>query len=79
MSNPELIGVDGDSGKVNTAIAQFDEEEHVDVLKQDSFHGEEITRQDLFFVVVHQMSQAKGAMANRSWLDAVTVDNVVNG
>ena len=79
LSNPELIGIGDDSGKVNTARAQFDEEEHVDGLKQDSFHGEEITRQDLLFVVIHQMSPAKRAMANRSWLDAVTVENVANG
>lgn len=33
LSNPELIGIGGDSGKVNTARVQFDEEEHVDGLK----------------------------------------------
>jgi len=35
------------------------EEEHIDGLKPDGIYGEKIARQDLFFVVCHQMTPAK--------------------
>jgi len=53
LSNPGLIGIGGDTSKMNLARTQFDEKEHIECLKKHSVHSEEITRQDLIFVVVH--------------------------
>jgi hypothetical protein len=41
---------------------QFNEKEHIECLKKDCFHCEKIARQDLFFVVGHQMTPTNGAI-----------------
>ena len=61
LRNPDLIGVGGDTSKMDAARPQFNEEKHVYGLKKDSFHCEEITRQDLLFLVGHQMTPTNGA------------------
>lgn len=71
LRNPDLIGVGGDTSKMDTARAQFNEEKHVHGLKKDSFHCEKVTRQDLFFVVGHQMTPTNGSIPNRRWLDTI--------
>jgi hypothetical protein len=52
LGNPNLIGIGGDTRKMDAARTQFDEEEHIDGLKQDGFYGEKIAGKNLFFVVV---------------------------
>ena len=79
LSNPKLIRVSRDTGKMDTPRTQFDEEEHIDSLRPDSFDGEKVTGQDLFFVVSHQVTPANRTIANLCGLDAVTVENVANG
>jgi hypothetical protein len=37
------MGVGGDTGEMNLARAQLDEEEHVNGLQPDGFHSEKIT------------------------------------
>ena len=71
LRNPDLIGVGGDTSKMDAARAQFNEEKHVHGLKKDSFHCEKVTRQDLFFVVGHQMTPTNGSIPNRRWLDTI--------
>jgi len=43
LSDPDLMGVGGDTGEMNLARAQLDEEEHVNGLQPDGFHSEKIT------------------------------------
>ena len=76
LSYPNLIGVSSDTSKMNLARTQLNEEEHIVSLKENGFHCEEITHQYLFFVVDHQMAPTKGSIANRCWLDAVTVEHI---
>ena len=78
LRNLDLIGVGGDTSKMDAARPQFNEEKHVDGLKKDSFHCEEITRQDLFFVVGHQMTPTNGSIADRRWLDTITIKHISN-
>jgi hypothetical protein len=78
LRNPDLIGVGGDTGKMNLARTQFDEKEHVDGLKPDGFHCEKVTRQDLFFVVGYQMTPTNGSIPNRRWLDTITIEHISN-
>jgi len=78
LRNPDLIGVGSDTSKMDVARPQFNEEKHVFGLKKDSFHSEEITRQDLFFVVGHQMTPTNGSIPNRRWLDTITVEHISN-
>ena len=42
LRNPDLIGVGGNTRKMDAARPQFNEEKHVYSLKKDSFHCEEI-------------------------------------
>jgi hypothetical protein len=76
LRNPDLIGVVGDTSKMDTARTQFNEEKHVYGLKKDSFHCEEITRQDLFFVVGHEMTPTNGSIPNRRWLNTTSIKHI---
>jgi hypothetical protein len=53
LRNPDLIRVGGDTSKMDTQRTQFNEEKYVDCLKPDGYHGEKVTRKNLFFVVSH--------------------------
>jgi hypothetical protein len=64
---------------MNLSSTQFNEEEHIDSLKPDSFHSEEVASQDLFFVVAHQVTPTNGSIANGCWLDSMTVENISHG
>ena len=79
LSDPNLIGMGGDTSEMNLARAQFDEEEHVDGLQPDGFHGKKVTGQDLFLVMGHELPPTNGAVANRSGENAVTVEDVAHG
>jgi len=76
LRNPDLIGVGGDTSKMDAARPQFNEEKHVYGLKKDSFHCEEITRQDLFFVVGHEMTPTNGSIPNRHWLNTASIEHI---
>jgi hypothetical protein len=78
LSNPGLIGVACNTSKMNASRTQFNKEEHIDSLKPDGIYGEKIARQDLFFVVCHQMTPANGAVANRHWLNSMPVENITH-
>jgi len=43
------------SGEVGAAHAQLDEEEDVQCLQKQRVHGEEVTGDDLLFVMGHQL------------------------
>lgn len=76
LRNPDLIRVGGDTSKMDTARPQFNEEKHVSGLKKDSFHCEEITRQDLFFVVGHELTPTNGSISNRRWLNTTSIEHI---
>jgi len=78
LSDPDLMGVGCDAGKMDAARTQFDEEEHIDGLKPDGFYCEHIASEDLVFVVVHQMTPTNGTITNWCWLDAIAFENVTN-
>jgi len=63
---------------MNASRTQFKEEEHIAGLKPDGIYREKIARQDLFFVVCHQMTPAKGAIANRHWWSSMPVENIMH-
>jgi hypothetical protein len=79
LSHPDRIGIGFDTGEMASARTQFDEEEHVNGLQQDGFHGEKVTGQNLILVMGHEMTLTQGAIANRSGENAVTIENVANG
>ena len=64
---------------MDPARTQFNEEERINDLKPDSLDCEKIARQDLFFVMGHQMTPAYRSIANNRWLDPVMVKNISNG
>ena len=76
LRNPDLIGVGGDTRKMNLARTQFDEEEYIDGLEPDSFDSEKIASQDLILVVGHEMTPTDGAISNKCWLDTVTTEHI---
>jgi hypothetical protein len=78
LRDPDLIGVGGDTSKMDAARPQFNEEKHVYGLKKDSFHCEEITCQDLFFVVGHQMTPTYGSIPNRRWLNSASIEHIAH-
>ena len=43
LSDPDLIGIGGDTGEIDAASTQFDEEEYVNGLQQDGFYSEKVT------------------------------------
>ena len=43
LRHPDLIGIGGDTGEMDAASTQFDEEEHVNGLQQDGFYCEKVT------------------------------------
>ncbi len=69
----------GDTSEMNLARAQFDEEEHVDGLQPDGFHGKKVTGQDLLLVMGHELPPTNGAVANWSGENVVTVEDVAHG
>ncbi len=48
LCNPDYVGVCRASCQMNSSGIQFDEEQHIDGLKPDRLHREEIASQDLF-------------------------------
>lgn len=50
LSDPDLVGIGGDSSNSYLTKTQFDEEKHIDGLKPNGFHREEITNQNLILV-----------------------------
>ena len=76
LGHPETIRMSGDSSQVNSAGTDFDVEQHIQCLQPEGFHGEEITGEELLFVVGHQLSPAEGAIANGRGHDAVPVKDV---
>jgi hypothetical protein len=73
------MGMGCDTGKMDPARSQFNEEEHIDGLQPDSLDCEKIAGQDLFFVVGHQMTPTYRSSANNRWLDSMAVENISNG
>lgn len=63
---------------MDAARPQFNEEKHVYGLKKDSFHCEEITRQNLFFVVGHEMTPTNGSIPNRRWLNTASIEHIAH-
>ena len=78
LSNPDLIGIGGDTGKMNATRSQFDEEEHIECLKKGCFYCEKITRQDLFFVVGHEMTPSNGPISDRCRENTITTEYISN-
>jgi len=74
LSNPDLIRVGGETSKMDTPRTQFNEEKYVDCLKPDGFHGEKVTRKNLFFEVSHKVTPANRTISSLRWLDDVTVE-----
>jgi len=78
LSNPGLIGIACHTSKMNASRTQFNEEEYINGLKPDGIYGEKIARQDLFFVVGHQMTPSDRAIANRYWLNSMPAENITH-
>jgi hypothetical protein len=64
---------------MNVPRTELDEKQHIDGLKPDGFHSEEIACQDLLFVMIHQLSPTDGSIANRYRENAITAKNITNG
>jgi len=78
LGDPDLVGIGGDARNMNLTRSQLDEEEYIDGLKPDGFDGEEICSQDLIFVVGYQVLPADGTIANRSRLNALSIEDVAD-
>lgn len=79
LRDPNLVGVCGDAREVHSTCVQFDEEQNIESLQPDGLDSEEITCQDLFLVMAHQLSPANGTIANRCRQDPVTIKYIANG
>ena len=66
------------ASKINSTRTYFDKEQNVDRLKKERINGEEITRQDLLFVVLHEMSPTHGAFALRYRRNTVSRQDIAN-
>ena len=53
---PAAIQIRRAPSEMDTPASQLDEEEHIDGLQEDRLYGEEVTGQDLIFVVPHQVT-----------------------
>ncbi len=53
LVDPNIVGIGSDAGQVHTSCAQVDEEQDVQRLQPERFYGEEVTSQNLVFVMRH--------------------------
>src|SRR5258708_37571629 len=69
----------GAACEVDTTAAQLNKEEHIERLQKERFDGEKIARQNLIFVMGHELAPAWGTAPFGSVRDAMSSQDIGDG
>ena len=79
LSNPTSIGIGGNACQMHPACPKFDEEQDIQPLQPQRIYGEEITGQDLLFVMRHEMPPTLGSITRQGRLNVVAFKYISDG
>ena len=78
LNNPGTIWMGGAAGEVDATSADLNEEQHIGCLEEQRFNREEVARQNLVSVVIHQVTPTGGTFPIWRGKNVVPLQDVGN-